>query len=159
MPCIYALADPDTGEVRYIGKANDANKRLLSHMRTMHRKDYPVYRWMRKLGKAPAIVVLRCVGVDAWPEAEREEIAKARAAGSRLLNATDGGNQPQPTSAQCAAAARAAVRAREATPYRKRVNEYIRKMGTARAYMMAHKDYARAYRCRFMQGLARSLLV
>ena len=30
---IYALREPDTGEIRYIGKATDAMARFKSHMR------------------------------------------------------------------------------------------------------------------------------
>jgi len=45
-PCIYALTDPSTGEVRYIGKANDPSARLKSHLMDSRRRNTPVYRWI-----------------------------------------------------------------------------------------------------------------
>lgn len=92
---IYALLDPVTGETRYIGKANDARKRLATHLRDSRRRDTPVYRWIRKLasnGMIPALTVL--CATDDWQQAEKNEIAKARAAGFRLLNVAEGGNEP-----------------------------------------------------------------
>lgn len=92
---IYALCCPDTGEVRYIGKANNSAKRLKSHIRDARRRDTPVYRWVRKLGtagKEPALRVL-CVSDD-WPTDERAQIAAYRASGARLLNVAEGGDEP-----------------------------------------------------------------
>lgn len=92
---IYALTDPQSGEIRYIGKANDPQKRLAGHLRDAARRRTPVYDWilsLRKNGLAPGIVVLR--QVSDWKTAEREEIAKYRAAGVRLLNLADGGDEP-----------------------------------------------------------------
>lgn len=36
---IYALADANTGEIRYIGKANDPAKRLQGHMSDSIRRE------------------------------------------------------------------------------------------------------------------------
>lgn len=96
MTQIYALTDPDSGEVRYIGKANDAAKRLKSHRRESARRRTPVYAWMRKLaaaGKAPGMIVLMECSAEEWPDKEREMIAHHRQ-GGRLLNVADGGDQP-----------------------------------------------------------------
>lgn len=92
---IYCLCEPSTGEVRYIGKANDSVARLKSHIRDMRRRDYPVYRWMRKLadkGLAPEMKVLEVT--EDWKEAERRLIALSRARGDRLLNVAEGGDEP-----------------------------------------------------------------
>lgn len=92
---IYALTCPDTGSIRYIGKAADSSKRYASHMRDARRRNTPVYCWIRSLmeqGKAPGILVLERA-VD-WIEAERRHISQARAEGVRLLNLAKGGDQP-----------------------------------------------------------------
>lgn len=93
---IYALRDPDNGEVRYIGKANNAAKRLTTHIRDSRVRDNPVHRWIRKLGrdnKLPTITV-ECVATGDWKDLERQLIAQHRADGARLLNVADGGEEP-----------------------------------------------------------------
>lgn len=89
---IYALCHAQTGEVRYIGKANDAHKRLASHMRDSRRRDTPLYRWIRKNG-TPTVKVLVHASLD-WREDEKRIIAEYRAAGAKLLNVADGGDEP-----------------------------------------------------------------
>ena len=91
---IYALCCPDSGEVRYIGKANCAKSRLKQHLRETRRKT-PVYNWiasLRKRGIAPTLTVL--MSAWDWKNAEKELIAQARADGLRLLNIADGGDEP-----------------------------------------------------------------
>lgn len=92
---IYALCHPLTGEIRYIGKANNTTKRLASHIRDSRRRDTPVYRWIRKLikeGLAPVAKVLElCDG--SWQEVEIRLISKYKETG-RLLNVALGGDQP-----------------------------------------------------------------
>jgi hypothetical protein len=93
---IYALSDPRTAEIRYIGKANDAKKRLKSHLRDARHRDTPVYRWIRKLagdGLSPSLTVLASVETD-WQRMEVGFIAEGRSMGLRLLNVADGGNEP-----------------------------------------------------------------
>lgn len=73
---IYALKDPDTGEVRYIGKANCHKKRLKSHVRDSHRRSTPVCNWVAKLvmeNKIPLIEVLAIVEDDQWEKEERRK--------------------------------------------------------------------------------------
>ena len=94
---IYALVDPRDQSVRYIGKANDPAKRLASHMRDSTRRDTPVYRWIRKLaalGMSPTMEVIVTCSVEDWPAMERRAIATLRAAGARLLNVAEGGDEP-----------------------------------------------------------------
>lgn len=92
---IYALCCPDTGRVRYVGKANDAAKRMASHLRDAKRRRTPVYSWIRSLqgsGLVPAMRVL--ASTWDWPETERAIIAQFRAEGE-LLNLADGGDEPK----------------------------------------------------------------
>ena len=89
---IYGLYHPETGELRYIGKANDVSKRLESHLREMSSRNRPLHCWMRTLGGPPRILVLEEVSGD-WKDAERRLIAEYREK-SRLLNVADGGDEP-----------------------------------------------------------------
>lgn len=90
---IYGLLHPETGELRYIGKANDPGKRLASHMRDSRRRNTPLYCWIRSLAASPVMLVLESDCLD-WPAAERSWIARAKVAGIRLLNLAEGGEQP-----------------------------------------------------------------
>lgn len=94
---IYALTDPRDGAIRYIGKANDAGKRLKCHLRDARRRKTPVYAWINKLsrlGMAPGMTVLTECHPEAWMNEERRLIAEHRASGCRLLNVADGGDEP-----------------------------------------------------------------
>jgi hypothetical protein len=93
---IYSLIDPRTGKVRYIGKTG---KKLSSRV-NRHIKDAAkinrshLHRWLKTVADAGlrpiASVVQECLPgmMDAC---EREWIAKGRAKGWDLVNATDGG--------------------------------------------------------------------
>lgn len=99
---IYGLAHPETGEIRYVGKARDAKARLLTHMRERRRRT-PLYDWiesLRRVGLAPRMVEL--ASAFDWQAIERAIIAQARADGWRLLNIADGGDQPTCSKEQCA---------------------------------------------------------
>jgi predicted GIY-YIG superfamily endonuclease len=89
---IYALACRETGEIRYIGKANNAERRLSSHMIDSRRRNTPLYHWIRKHG-VPELIVVQKNCAD-WRQTEREEIARLRAKGFSLLNVADGGDEP-----------------------------------------------------------------
>lgn len=97
MSFIYALRCPISGEIRYIGKANDAHARLATHLRHAKngRNRYYVANWIRKLardGLEPRLQILRVVASNEdWRSIEREEIARARANGCRLTNIMAGG--------------------------------------------------------------------
>lgn len=91
---IYALTDP-SGEVRYIGKTG---KRLIDRLRG-HIKDarqgFHNHKcwWIRSLlrhGQRPAIIQLAECDGDGCAE-EIQHIADAIASGTRLTNATAGG--------------------------------------------------------------------
>lgn len=90
-PSIYGLYDA-LGNLRYVGKANSPDRRLRSHMRDAHRRNTPLYCWLRKHG-VPELRVLE-EGCADWVEAERRHISRARADGCDLLNVAEGGDQP-----------------------------------------------------------------
>jgi hypothetical protein len=96
VPYIYALVDPGTGQVRYIGKANDVAKRLKAHLRAA-RKGSKTYcaRWLSGLlqeGRDPVVEILEEVAAEGWIEAERRWIAHYTDAAAPLTNLTAGGD-------------------------------------------------------------------
>ena len=94
---IYALTCPDTGEVRYIGKANNPQLRLKSHIsRDNNKRSERSHKsnWIKSLmesGKYPSMIILEEVALSNWIEAEKKWIAHYRLNGAKLTNITDGG--------------------------------------------------------------------
>lgn len=91
---VYALCEPETGEIRYIGYSRDAHHRLRKHLRD--RANNYRCKWIRELvsrGLSPRLKVL-CI-VQGQLEAKRIEvelIAAYRRRGARLTNLTNGGD-------------------------------------------------------------------
>lgn len=107
---IYGLYEPDGIELRYVGKANNAQERLKRHLleRLLNR---PINRWIKSLvsrGQTPVMRVLETVPSDQWEDAERRLIAEHRKT-SRLLNVADGGAMPSQTIEQRKKAAKASL--------------------------------------------------
>lgn len=113
MVSIYALLDPRSQEVRYVGKATHPRRRLSHHLspralnlRTLRSS------WLKQLlalGLRPELEILEVVPAGEWVAAERRWIAHYRGLGARLTNMTDGGegmeNPPQETRDKLRAAA------------------------------------------------------
>lgn len=132
MADIYALRDPITKDIRYIGKANSASKRLASHIRDSSARDTPVYRWIRKLAKQGLIPVIDVLEVaEDWIEAERRLIAVSRAQGCRLLNVAAGGDEPYCSLAVRAENGRKIAEAIHFDPFRRRAWELNKAIGSA----------------------------
>lgn len=91
---IYALVDPDTDEVRYIGKTGDPSKRLSQHCATGAKPTDERSRWIASLkaqAKKPKLVVIEeCTG-NTWTAAERKWIAHYRTLNPSLTNVGNGG--------------------------------------------------------------------
>jgi NUMOD3 motif len=83
---IYGIADPQTQELRYVGKASGLLRRRLKGHHSW---------WVRakkKQGLKPEIFEIETVPEsDSWQEAERFWIAYFRGLGCRLTNGTPGG--------------------------------------------------------------------
>lgn len=89
---IYALADPNSGEVRYIGKTvRPVNRRLTGHICDAARGRNHRCNWIRSLGQPPSLRVLMVVPNDMSAAAEVYAIALYRLLGYRLTNESDGG--------------------------------------------------------------------
>jgi len=94
---IYALLDPDTKDIRYVGKTRKGlRQRLGDHISLAQRgKGTYKYNWIRELmshGRIPEIVILEVVpdGED-WKAYEQKWIGRGRESGWQLTNLTDGG--------------------------------------------------------------------
>lgn len=87
---IYALCEPDTGAVRYIGQTTlNVYVRLYIHCKDTHNAHKR--RWLdelRRRGQQPRIMILQTVSKGDAFRVEREEIARHIAAGCDLLNMT-----------------------------------------------------------------------
>lgn len=90
---IYALCDPVDGRVRYIGKTVATLGTRLSQHVTQARKGLQTHLhcWIRSLDARPVIKSLEVVPYEHDAAAEVRLIAKYRARGFDLTNATDGG--------------------------------------------------------------------
>lgn len=95
---IYALIDPDTNLIRYVGKTkNSLEKRLKQHIyKSKYKKNNRLTHkenWIRKLtneGKKPIIKELEKVNKNNWKEREVYYISKY----NNLTNLTIGGDNP-----------------------------------------------------------------
>jgi len=88
---IYALCEPDTEDVRYIGKTVRFPTRIRAHYR--EKRTTRKCRWLNSLdGRLPIVKVLEIVGEESWEEAEKRQIRIHREMGCDLTNHTDGGD-------------------------------------------------------------------
>lgn len=93
---IYTLADPTTGEIRYVGKAIDLAARFHGHFYENHQtsKSHKA-NWIKSLkdrGLKPVMEVLEQTTDDDWQESERFWIESLRQLGFKLTNLTVGGD-------------------------------------------------------------------
>lgn len=92
---IYALCEPGTRIVRYIGKSDNPESRLrYGHLSESVRLTTHLGRWLQRVvwsGCEPALVILAEVPKRAWKSEERKHIAAYRRLGADLVNSTDGG--------------------------------------------------------------------
>lgn len=91
---IYGLFDPETGELRYIGKSDRPRGRLADQLND--RSNTHRCHWIQSLkarGLTPVQRIIDSVPIgDDWQTVERAYIRGALAAGYPLTNATDGGD-------------------------------------------------------------------
>lgn len=133
-PLIYALLDPETFEVRYIGKTVNPKNRARQHLMAATGGTHtPVYCWWRSLIAAnrphPVMAVIASSTSEEWEALEVEVIAQYRQEGARLLNVADGGNAPHITTEQRAATGRKIARLVHDNPERKRIWRLKKEIG------------------------------
>ena len=91
MVTIYALLDPNTEQIRYVGKTVHCPKRRLQNH--LHEKGN-TYKcnWIKSLnGKIPELLILDTVSKDDWIFWEQYWISQCKTWGFKLTNATLGG--------------------------------------------------------------------
>ena len=124
---IYGLADPETGDIRYIGKSIRPVGRLRDHINDQslcHRTNW--IRSLKSRGLDPELIVLESVqGEWPWQEAERFWIQYAKGHGCNLVNGTSGGDGVSDLPAE------SRERIRTAWIGRKHKPESLAKMGDA----------------------------
>lgn len=94
MAMVYALADPATLEIRYVGKTTvSLHKRLLQHIERARTglKQRRLFSWLRSIQFAPTAFALEVDPSD-LDAAEVRWIAELREAGFNLCNMTNGGD-------------------------------------------------------------------
>lgn len=100
---IYGLVDPNTQQIRYVGKTRQkVSSRLSAHLR--ERSKCHRLNWIKSLqdrGQKPEIIILEEIfGAWPWEESERYWIAHGRAEGWPLTNNTSGGDGVRDLSAE-----------------------------------------------------------
>jgi DNA-binding XRE family transcriptional regulator/predicted GIY-YIG superfamily endonuclease len=87
---VYALCEPDTGAIRYVGKSSNPSVRLAGHRSKAGAK--AIRGWIATLATEPGLRILSSHDDEtASLIAEREQIKLLRASGVRLLNGIRGG--------------------------------------------------------------------
>lgn len=87
---IYALSDPITNEIRYIGKSNNPELRLKNHLYKCHIYNRHSSKWLLKLklrNLKPILTILEECDINNWEERETYWISKF----NNLVNHTKGG--------------------------------------------------------------------
>lgn len=85
---IYSLTDPRDGRVRYVGRSENPQRRLLGHL-SCGDGSPGKRQWIRSLradGQKPTIAVLETVPFKQAKDAERQWIERLVASGASLLN-------------------------------------------------------------------------
>lgn len=91
---IYVLKEPDTGEIRYVGKADDPERRLYGHLRDAKRETNHKSNWIRLLfgrGLEPVLEIVDEVLEEYWQQWEVAWMEFYRAEGCNLVNTNQGG--------------------------------------------------------------------
>lgn len=91
---VYALKDPRTERIRYVGWTTRLWARIKDHINGRRGQRTHKAHWLAelsRLGLTPLVEVLEC-GSGPWAETERQWIRALQAAGEPLTNATVGGD-------------------------------------------------------------------
>lgn len=91
---IYGLVDPESNEIKYVGKTNNMKRRLYQHLQCRtDQKMTPVKSWIKSLlskNNEPLMVVIEECSDKTWMDREKFWIAKL----PNLKNMAEGGNEP-----------------------------------------------------------------
>jgi len=82
---IYALADPNTSEVRYIGRTKNPTARIYRHLQPMFSSN-GIKQWIKALGQPPKMVILEQCSEESVIERESYWTNYYREIGANLIN-------------------------------------------------------------------------
>lgn len=91
---IYALIDPVSSEVRYVGKADNPEKRYKAHLHSNYNNTKKEC-WIKSLKNnilKPSLVILEEIAEENWQECEKKWISHYKNLGVKLVNGTEGGD-------------------------------------------------------------------
>lgn len=88
---IYTLSDPETGEIRYVGKSNTPSIRAKQHLRDENTRKCAWVKSLVKRGLTPKLEVLDEVPETEWQFWEQYWIQVVSGWGFRLTNGDSGG--------------------------------------------------------------------
>jgi len=91
---IYILIDPETNQVRYVGKANNIFQRYKAHLNRARKHQIHKLNWINYLktkGLKPIIEIIDIVPIDNWVFWETYWISQFKTWGFDLINYTNGG--------------------------------------------------------------------
>lgn len=94
MTYIYSLNCPLTGEVKYIGKSDNPQKRLNQHISESKSKRSRKDKWINSLlsrNLTPILEILEQIPQNKWKSTERKWIRNMKQSGVHLLNIAPGG--------------------------------------------------------------------
>lgn len=94
---IYALKCPLTAKVRYVGKADNPEKRFKQHIHKCRQSPSHKNSWISGLlneGNKPVLEIIAEVPVSEWQQWERHYINLFKKQQLALVNMTDGGDNP-----------------------------------------------------------------
>jgi hypothetical protein len=86
---IYALKDPNTHKIRYIGSSNNPNKRYKEHISDTKREKTKKSNWIKNLIKnnqKPILEILEKTSLNEFEGLEKKYIEEQIALGNKLLN-------------------------------------------------------------------------
>lgn len=94
---IYTLREPDTGEIRYVGKTEKPKQRLQAHLRRAGNEKSHRACWLNSLisrGLKPVMEVEDEAAEECWQQLEVAYIEFFLSQGCDLVNGTPGGDAP-----------------------------------------------------------------
>lgn len=95
MTYIYGLICPIDGNLKYVGKSNNCERRLRDHMTDFRGCEYEKSLWIRTLKVKklkPELFIIQECHIDEWKREEEFWIGYFKSLGINLLNKHSGGN-------------------------------------------------------------------
>lgn len=92
---IYTLSDPETNEIRYVGKTNNISQRYRAHLNKARKHQTHKKNWIESLKNKklkPILKIIDIVPIEDWIFWEKYWISQIKTWGFNLVNHTGGGD-------------------------------------------------------------------